>query len=366
MGYYTDASPSLGEYFTWINNTNEGSTQAQTYVNLAYFRFMRARFGLALDIYAFDAGNLDGAAGTYSTPDASRFKENFPEGFAPIAKAAEACDMRLGLWAGADGFGDTAEDEAHRKEIFVALCRELHFRLFKFDTVCGELRREKQAVFLAMLASCRKYAPDLIVLNHRNRFEKAEDAATTFLWQGGETYVDVHAFNEVCAPHHRASALLRGYPPDGKRLCEDHGVCLSSCLDYWQDELVVHLFARCLLLAPQLYGNPWLLRDDEQAQLGYLCALHRRYRQALVTLHPMEGLDCCRGNEDVRFVTLVNPSWTVRQVQLLLSSLHLPEGRWQVRTEHPYVRALGSLTAEQTLVCAIPPFRAMLLRLERG
>lgn len=363
MGYYNNESLSRGEYFSWINNTNEGSTEKQTLINLEYFKFMRRRFGLELDIYAFDAGNLDGASGTYGSMENPRFRENFPQGFGTVAKAAEEAGMRMGLWAGADGFGDTPEEEKARKEIFISLCRDLNFALFKFDTVCGELRREKQAAFVDMLRECRKYAPDLIVLNHRNQLEKAADAATTFLWQGSETYIDVHAFNEICAPHHRVSALLRGYPPENERICEDHGVCLSSCMDYWQDELVVHLFSRCLLLAPQLYGNPWLLKDEEQAQLGYLCALHRKYRQALIHQYPMEGLDCCRGDENVRFIVLVNPAWIERKVTLSRADIALPKGNWQARIEHPFIRHLGEMG--DTISCTVPPFRSLLLRLER-
>ena len=33
-----ERTPSRSEYFSWINNTNEGSTEKQTLVNLAFFR----------------------------------------------------------------------------------------------------------------------------------------------------------------------------------------------------------------------------------------------------------------------------------------------------------------------------------------
>ncbi len=45
--------------------------------------------------------------------------------------------------------------------------------------------------------------------------------------------------NTTTAPHNRAGALWRGLPPELKRQAEDHGVCLSSCLDFWQDDLVL-------------------------------------------------------------------------------------------------------------------------------
>src|SRR4030042_940941 len=41
-------------------------------------------------------------------------------------------------------------------------------------------------------------------------------------------------------------------------------------------------FNRSLLLAPELYGNPWFLRDDEYPKLARLFNLHRAYRDVLV------------------------------------------------------------------------------------
>ena len=48
-------TPSLAQYFSWINNTNEGATEAQTLVNLDFFAFLYREYGMILDIYAFDA-----------------------------------------------------------------------------------------------------------------------------------------------------------------------------------------------------------------------------------------------------------------------------------------------------------------------
>jgi len=42
-----------------------------------------------------------------------------------------------------------------------------------------------------MMTRCREYSPDLILLNHRLGLEKAKKYATTFLWEGNETYIDV-------------------------------------------------------------------------------------------------------------------------------------------------------------------------------
>ena len=72
-------TPSRAQYFSWINNTNEGSTEAQTLANLGFFSWMRDEYGMQLDIYAWDAGNLDGAGG-YGSMASDRFRAHYPHG----------------------------------------------------------------------------------------------------------------------------------------------------------------------------------------------------------------------------------------------------------------------------------------------
>ena len=55
-----EKSPSRSEYFSWINNTNEGATEEQTLINLEFFHWLKDEYGMVLDIYAFDAGAIDG------------------------------------------------------------------------------------------------------------------------------------------------------------------------------------------------------------------------------------------------------------------------------------------------------------------
>ena len=51
-----------GAVLTWINNTNEGGRPSrQTLANLAFFKYLHDEYGMTLDIYAFDAGAIDGA-----------------------------------------------------------------------------------------------------------------------------------------------------------------------------------------------------------------------------------------------------------------------------------------------------------------
>lgn len=120
--------------------------------------------------------------------------------------------------------------------------------------------------------------------------------------------------NRGTAPHHRAGAIAREVVPGLARLTEDHGVCISSCLDYWEDDLVLQAFNRHLILTLQIYGNPWLLRDDEFPKLARIFNLARKYRGIMthgITL-PGErygGKAVSRGDAQTRLITLRNLSW---------------------------------------------------------
>ncbi len=362
-----EKTPSRAQYFSWINNAWEGSTETQTLVNLDFFRWLRDEYGMQLDIYALDAGNID-SQGSYGSMDSARFREKFPRGFAPLAESAAASNCRMGIWLGPDGFGNTPEEERARADMFVALCRDLHFALFKIDSACSQLRPAKQDAFAHMIAECRKYSPDLILLNHRLQLGKALPYATTFLWEGRETYIDVHIWNTGGATHHRAGALSRGLVPGLKRLTEDHGVCLSSCLDYWEDDLILQAFNRCLILAPEIYGNPWLLRDDEFPKLARIYNLHRRYRKILVNgmVLPEESYGpfaVARGDQGTRFLTLRNLTWNPITYKVLLdASIGITERKpVELRRFHPAEKILGRYPYGSEVAVEVPPFRSCLL-----
>lgn len=87
----------------------KASTEAQTLTNLDYFGYLHRAYNMILEIYAWDAGNLDGSVETYETFDSPKIKAQYPNGYGPIAKAAEKIGTRLGVWCGPDGFGDTPE-----------------------------------------------------------------------------------------------------------------------------------------------------------------------------------------------------------------------------------------------------------------
>jgi hypothetical protein len=77
-----ESTPSRSHYFSWINNTNEGSTEAQTLANLDFFKWLYDEYGMKLDIYAFDAGTID-APRYYGSIYSERFKEHYPNGLDP-------------------------------------------------------------------------------------------------------------------------------------------------------------------------------------------------------------------------------------------------------------------------------------------
>lgn len=79
VGGAAENTPSYSEYFSWINNTNEGPTEKQTLINLDFFKWMHDTYGMQLDIYAFDAGALDGAK-RYGSTRSERFRRQFPGG----------------------------------------------------------------------------------------------------------------------------------------------------------------------------------------------------------------------------------------------------------------------------------------------
>jgi len=361
-----EKSPSRAQYFSWINNCNEGTTEEQTLLNLAFFKWLKEEYGMNLDIYAFDAGAIDGK-GFYGSTESSRFKRQFPNHFLPIFKEAKSQGIRLGIWGGPDGFGDTPAEEEARIEQMVSLARDYNFELFKFDGVCGELRKEKQEAFVEMMTKVRVHSPDLILLDHRLDLGIGKPHATTSLWEGAETYIDVHMANNTTAPHHRAGALDRGHTPNYTRLTEDHGVCISSCLDRWDDELIMQAFNRNLILAPQIYGNPWFLRDDEYYRLARIFNLHRKHRDILVNataLPDSYGPNAVsRGTGTQRFISMTNLSWEPKLITIKLDSeIGLEEGEQiELRKYHPTERILGNFAYGQIVDVEVLPFRSILL-----
>lgn len=360
-------TPSVPQYFSWINNTNEGSTEEHTLVNLDFFRYLKDTYGMSIKIYAWDAGNFDGASEGYGDLNGEKFRSQYPEGYKKIVEKAGEQGIRLGLWGSPDGYGDTEETQQERFDFFVHLCKDYKFGLFKLDGVCGHLRPEKAGVFADMLKECRKYSPDLIVLNHRLEFYEAEKHITTYLWNGTETYVDILSCNANTAMHHRGFMFERGHTNNLERLAEDHGVCISSNIDYFEDELIYQAFNRSLILAPEIYGNPWLMRDDELPKLARVYNLHGRNADILVNglLLPEYFGDnaCARGSKTKRFISTGNNSWETKKLTFTLGKeIGLDTDKnVQVNIHHPYEEALGEFKAGEKVEVELLPFRATLI-----
>ncbi len=368
QGGATETTPSHSEYFSWINNTNEGASAKQTSVNLDFFRWMHDTFGMELDIYAFDAGALDGAK-IYGSTKTDRFKHHFPEGFGSLSRQAAEMNTRLGIWCGPDGFGDTPQEAAERIDMMTGLVRDYNFGLFKMDGVCGQLRKSKYGEFDKMMTEIRKLSPDFVLLNHRLDLGPGTRHSTTFLLGGEETYIDVFMTNSMTAPHHRAQAISRKAPENLTRLTEDHGVCLSSCMDYWEDDLILQSFGRELILAPEIYANPWFLRDEEFPRLAFIFNLHRKYRDILVNAvrlpdsYGSEALS--RGDEYTRFITLRNLTWNPITCKIKLGEevgLKRNNSKVKVRMYHPYIYDLGSHRYGEEIDVEVLPFRAALVK----
>ena len=87
-------------YFDWINSQYEGTTEAQTLINMDFFQWLYDEYGMVLDIYSLDVGNIDDGPvtagvgrlipGQYGTLDSVEFKRQFPRGFAPLVKKARS------------------------------------------------------------------------------------------------------------------------------------------------------------------------------------------------------------------------------------------------------------------------------------
>lgn len=367
----TSKTPSYAQYFNWINSTNEGTTEKQTLINLDFFRWLKDAYGMNLDIYAFDAGVIDGKR-FYGSMDSERFRSKFPEGFKNVFQKVQSMGTSLGLWGGPDGFGVTLEDARERQQMWVKLCQDYGFKMFKLDGVCGSLRPGKDLYLAQALDECRKYVPDLIVLNHRLDLGKAMPYATTYLWEGRETYIDVFTSNSTTAPHHRAGSLSIGLTPNLDRMVEDCGVCLSSCLDYWDDELILQTFNRSLILSPEIYGNPWLLKDSEFPKLARIFNLHKRYASLLVNgikLPSQYGIDAVsRGDNNTRLLTFRNLSWEPQKLNLTLNEeIGISAGsQFNVRMYHPVEQILGSYNYGENVTITLPAFRSALLLVNRN
>ncbi|HEY0056995.1 MAG TPA: hypothetical protein VGB63_16720 [Pedobacter sp.] len=369
-----ESSPSRSMYFDWINRNWHGSNENKVLSGLNFFKWLHNDYGMKLDIFLMDAGVIDNgpnclavdgrpAYGSFTSP---WFKERFPNKFDKIYQSAKSFNCRLGLWIGPDGYGDTEEEARQRINLITGLTKDYNMALFKMDACCSNLRPEKEKYFIETWKEARKYSPDLILLNHRITLsDEARKHATTFLWEGKETYIDVNASNTLPAIHHRQGTMDRGLPPGLQRLTEDHGVCISSGNDNWDDDLVLQAFNRSLILAPEVYGNPWLLSDKEFPKLARIYNFHKRNSKLLI-----KGIELdeskygykavSRGDDNSRIITLRNLSWNPVKYKIRLDeSIGLKtNGKVQLNQFHPTERFLGLYASGTEVEVNVDPFRA--------
>jgi len=368
-------TPSVAMYFDWVNRNWRGSNETKALTGLDFFKWLNHDYGMKLDIFMLDAGVFDNGPRCKAMPgrpdygdfNSPWFTKAYPNGFNKIFKKASSFDCRLGLWVGVDGFGDTQNEAQKRIDLLVSLCRDYKMRLFKMDACCSMLRPEKEPYFIKAMEEARKYSPDLILLNHRiNLSETARKYTTTFLWEDKETYIDALSFNNTTATNHREGNMSRGLPPSMSRLAEDHGVCISSCIDAWDDDLILQGFNRSLIMSPEIYGNPWLLRDDEFPKLAAIYNLHQKYNDILVNgkmLPQRYGFNAVsRGDDETRIITLRNLSWQIKQITIDLDSTIGIQTRKNlfVTQFHPTGEFLGNYKHGTKLKVEVLPFRSAL------
>ena len=371
-----EKTPSMAMYFDWINRNWYGSNEDKVLKALDFFGWMKNRYGMQLDVFLLDAGMFDNGPNCSSVPgrpaygdlNSPWFTKAFPNGFNKIYQKANAVGTRLGLWIGPDGYGDTEDEAKKRVDLLVKLCTDYNLKVLKLDACSSDLRPEKEKYFIEAMQKARQSVPDLIVLNHRISLSpEAKKHTTTFLWEGKETYIDVNNFNEATAIHHRQGNMLRGYPPQLARLTEDHGICLSSALDYWEDDLILQAFNRSLILAPEIYGNPWLLKDEEFPTLARIYNLHLKYRNILVNGIALPEARygykaVSRGDSNTRFITLRNLGWDSKTYHLLAdASIGISAGRQiTVKQIHPTEKVIGTYNFGDQIPVDVQPFRSAL------
>ena len=131
-------TPSKAIYFSWINHAWEGTDEQQTLANLKFFKWMHDEYGMKLDLYLIDAGNLDEGPecigmtfgeNRYGFMNSERFRTKFPNSLKPISDLAKSFNCDLGMWLGPDGYGTNPVEAQRRIETITSLCRDYNVKL---------------------------------------------------------------------------------------------------------------------------------------------------------------------------------------------------------------------------------------------
>ena len=340
-------------YFDWLCHDNSGPRESEVLANFAALRRLKDLYGLQFDIYNSDAGLVE-SQGTYYPEFKANFLSRFPNGLGPLAEASKALGMRLGLWIGPDGFGETPAEMAARRGQLLSWVKDFNVGLFKMDTVVSELAHpdkyilEKKYQELAdALVDIRRIDPSFLAINHRvNNSPYMLTITDCLLWQGEETYIDVHISNDTASLYNRTCSIERELSSEFYktpfRQFEDHGICFNSNLEKWDDDLVAQAFGRASVLSPEMYGTFFFLGDDDYPRLARLIQLHKQLEPLLVKPFPLPGGDMAHGNGASSLVLVRNMTWepTVKTIPLDASiGLAAPRGApLTVRERHPFER----------------------------
>jgi len=343
-------------YFDWLCHDNSGPLESEILANFAVLKKLKELYGFQFDIYNSDAGLVE-SQGTYFPEYRAVFDKRFPQGLRTIADAARELDMKLGLWIGPDGFGETPESMAARREQLVEWVRDFNVGLFKLDTVVSPLHHDDKYILekkyqslVDALSEARRIDPDFVVINHRvNQSPYMLTITDCLLWRGQETYIDVHITNTDSALYNRSCSIGRslyseffGVP---FRQFEDHGICFNSLIENWEDDFVTQAFGRASVISPEMYGAFFFLPDEDYPRLARLIELHKRSRHLLTRTFPLENGDIAHGDGRSALIVLRNPTWeSVKKSVRIDETIGLTrngKGPVIVRQRHPCERLLA-------------------------
>ncbi len=370
-------------YFDWLCHDNSGPLESEILANFSVLKKMKELYGLQFDIYNSDAGLVE-SMGTYFPQYKPIFDKRFPNGLQTIAEASADLGMKLGLWIGPDGFGDTPEEMEARKQQLVSWVRDFNVGLFKLDTVVSSLSHEnkyilekKYQALADALSEIRVIRPDFVAINHRvNNSPYMLTMTDCILWKGEETYIDVHItnwdawlFNRVCSVRRDLSTTFYKVP---FRLFEDHGICFNSCVERWADDFVVQAFGRASVISPEMYGTFFFLKDDDYPWLARLIQLHKQSHEILKTSFLLEDGDIAHSDGTSAMLVLRNMTWEKIEKFVFLDNrigLNIPKGTPLVlRQRYPYERHLSrngeNYKAGETVSLALEPFEVKLIHVD--
>jgi len=370
-------------YFDWLCHDNSGPLESEILANFAALKKLKELYGLQFDIYNSDAGLVE-SQGTYFPQYRAIFDKRFPRGLRPVADAAAALRMRLGLWVGPDGFGETPDAMAARRSQLVSWVRDFNVGLFKFDTVVSALRHDDKYVLekkyqslVDALAEARRIDPSFIAINHRvNNSPYMLTVTDCLLWRGQETYIDVHITNTSDSLYNRDCSINRELTSQffdvPFRQFEDHGICFNSCIEKWDNDLVAQAFGRASVLSPEMYGTFFFLRDDDYPRLARLIQLHKQSEPLLKRAFPLKDGDISHSDGRAALIVVRNPSWESKTKSIPLDGtigLAAATGApMTVRQRHPHELLLEAERAGfkfgDSLQIELDPFDLRLIQVD--